>query len=213
MDITSKKVLNLNANWQIINIKDVKDAFVGMNGGDKNNPPVKALDITYYLDEEGNPIFNKLPMIRPVSWLEWMVLPIRQYDSVINTSNMKIRVPTVIVASNYHKIPKKKAYPNKRNLYDKQNGICGLTGKKLSWNQANIEHKIPKSQGGKESWENLMIADKEANSARGNKPYSELGIKPLFNHKTPAAVPISFTFSENDLKHNPDWVWFSSERN
>jgi 5-methylcytosine-specific restriction endonuclease McrA len=205
MNILNQKVLVVNGNWQAINIRTVQDAFVAMNGGDENNPPVKAIDITYGYDEDGNPDFETTPEMREVSWVEWMALPIREYDLVINTANMKIRVPTVVSASNFKKVPKKRFYPNKRNLYEKQRGICGLTGKRISFNQANIEHKIPRSKGGRDTWENLMVAEMKANSVRGNKPYEELGLKPLFHHKEPAPIPVSFTFKDGLHK---DWKWF-----
>jgi len=203
--VNRRIVLSLNANWQAIGLRSVAEAFVAMNGGSKDNPPVKALDISYSIDKNGEYEFDKMPSIFPVSWVEWIDLPIREYDLVLNTCKYKIRVPTVIVALNYNKIPKKSLYPTKKNLYDFQRGICGLTGRKISWSQANIEHKIPKSKGGRNTWENLIVADRDINNARGNKDYSELGLKPLFNHKTPAPIPAQFTIKKLE---SLDWRWF-----
>lgn len=206
MNITNRQiVLNLNANFQAINIRSVSDAFIAMNGGDANNPPVKALDIIYPRDENGDFDLNSPPDIVPVSWLEWLALPIYEHHLVINTSKCKIRVPSVIVSVNYFKVPKKRFSPNKRTLYDLQKGICGLTGRKISLKQANIEHKIPKSFGGKDTFENLMAVDKDINSKRGNKPYHTLGLRPLFKHQEPAPLPVSFTINP---EINRDWRWF-----
>lgn len=206
MNIIDRKiVLNLNANWQAINVRTVADAFVAMNGGTNGNPPVKALDIVYPIDSDGNYNFSEYESIRPVSWVEWLSLPIREFDLVVNTSKYKIRVPTVVVCVNFHKMPKKKFRPTKSVLMGLQKGICGLTGKKISMKQANIEHKIPRSQGGKNTFENLMAVDKDVNSKRGNKPYSELGYEPLFNHKEPAPIPVQYSIKE--LESN-DWRFF-----
>jgi hypothetical protein len=43
----------------------------------------------------------------PVSWVEWITLPIRSWDLTINSPNVKIRVPTVIIATNFNKMPVK----------------------------------------------------------------------------------------------------------
>lgn len=210
MDIVNRKiVLNLNGIWQAIDIRTVKQAFVGMNGGDKDNPPVKALDITYSLNEDGSYNFNEMPSIMPVTWAEWVQLPIREYDLVINTAKQKIRVPTVVVSANYKEIPKKQLSPSKKVLYEMQRGICGLTGRPITFKQANLEHKIPKSLGGKDTFENLMAVDKHVNSKRGNKPYSELGLKPLFHHKKPAPIPVNFTIKTYE---SLDWRWFMGDK-
>lgn len=197
-------VLSLNGNWQAIGVKTVAEAFTAMMGGTKNNPPVKALDFDYPQDANGNYDFEN-PVIKDVSWVEWLALPIREFDLVVNTSKHKIRVPTVVVAVNFKKMPKKRFRPTKKVLFELQKGICGLTGKPITFSQANIEHKKPKSQGGKDTFENLMVADKRANNARGDKPYSELGIVPRFNHKEPAPIPVSYTIKT--IQHH-DWKFF-----
>ncbi len=208
MNITDRKiVLNLNANFQAINISSPKSAFIAMMGGDDNNPPVKALDIVYPRKEDGSFDLNSQPDMIPVTWQEWLALPIYEHHLVVNTSKMKIRVPTVVVSVNYYKVPKKRFRPTKSVLYKIQKGICGITGKKMSFKEANIEHKIPKSKGGKDTFENLMAAISKENSKRGNKSYQELNIKPLFSHKEPAPMPVSFSIDTNT---NIDCKWFIS---
>jgi len=43
-----------------------------------------------------------------VTWDEWITLPIRPSDNAVQTVRGPIRVPTVIVAVNYAKVPKKR---------------------------------------------------------------------------------------------------------
>ena len=205
MNIIDRKVLSLNGLWQAIGVKTVKDAFVAMNGGDTNNPPAKALDISYPQNEDGSYNFNEYPTIIPVSWLEWITLPIREYDTVINTCKMKLRVPTVIVAVNFKKIPKKRFRPTRQVLYQLQKGICGYSGKHIPITKGNIEHKKPRSQGGKDTFENLMFVDKTINSFRGDKPLEEVGLKPLFHNKEPQPIPVPYAIKR--LEHS-DWKLF-----
>ncbi len=44
-----------------------------------------------------------------VTWEEWITLPIREQDEAVHTVRGQIRVPTVIVAVNYAKVPKKRS--------------------------------------------------------------------------------------------------------
>ena len=43
--------------------------------------------------------------IVPVRWDDWIKLPVREHDKAVNTPRGPVRVPTVIVAANYAKVP------------------------------------------------------------------------------------------------------------
>jgi hypothetical protein len=91
-DILNKTiVLVLNRNWQAINIRTPQDAFCQM-----------ATNVATALDIEGE------SHIRPVTWDEWITLPVRAGDHAVRTARGAIRVPTVIVAVNFAKVPKKR---------------------------------------------------------------------------------------------------------
>ena len=91
-DILKKTiVLVLNRNWQAINIRTPADAFCQM-----------ATNAATALDIEGD------EHIRPVKWDEWITLPVREGDHAVRTARGAIRVPTVIVAVNFAKVPKKR---------------------------------------------------------------------------------------------------------
>ena len=91
-DILNKTiVLVLNRNWQAINIRTPQDAFCQM-----------ATNVATALEIDGE------NHIRPVTWDEWITLPIRDGDNAVHTVRGAIRVPTVIVALNFAKVPKKR---------------------------------------------------------------------------------------------------------
>ena len=82
-DILNKTiVLVLNRNWQAINIRTPQEAFCQM-----------ATNVATALEIDGE------NHIRPVTWDEWITLPIRDGDNAVHTVRGAIRVPTVIVAS------------------------------------------------------------------------------------------------------------------
>ncbi len=140
--------LNLNANWQPVGFKTVKDAIVDLCGAESNGKPsTMALDIEYELDENGQPIFDEAKSMNPVSWEEWMMLPIRPWDLAINSPTRSIRVPTVIIATNFNKMPIKtfKGKPSKDGIWNRDQGICQYTGKKLTKDQSTIDHVIPRN--------------------------------------------------------------------
>jgi 5-methylcytosine-specific restriction endonuclease McrA len=51
-------------------------------------------------------------------------------------------------------------------LWLAQNGLCGLTGRKLEFDDMQLDHKMPRSRGGDNSIENLRWVCKDANQAK-----------------------------------------------
>jgi 5-methylcytosine-specific restriction endonuclease McrA len=200
--------LNLNASWQPVGFKTVKDAIVDLCGSESNGKPVTmALDIEYELDDNGQPIFDEAKSMNPVSWDEWMMLPIRPWDLAINSPTRSIRVPTVIIATNFNKMPIKtfKGKPSKDGIWNRDQGICQYTGKKLSKDQSTIDHVIPRSKGGQDTWTNMVVCDKTLNSKKGNKLNSEMGLKLRKDPIEPNPMPVSALIRE--AKHHT-WKHF-----
>src|SRR5208282_6833000 len=91
-DILNKTiVLVLNRNWQAINVRTPQEAFCMM-----------ATNVGTALEIEGE------NHIRPVTWDEWITLPMRPQDNAVQTVRGPIRVPTVIVAVNFARVPKRR---------------------------------------------------------------------------------------------------------
>lgn len=188
-------VLKLNKNWQPVGYSTVGKAIVDLAGGQA----AKALDLEYNLDEHGEPIGEPITM-NPVDWETWITLPVRPYDLVVHYANgTKImRVPTVLVAKNFNKMPIKifKGKPSKDAIWIRDNGTDQYTGKKLKREDATIDHVIPSSRGGKDKWENLVTTHKKINSEKGNKMNEEVGLTLIRTPKAPTPMPISALIRE-----------------
>lgn len=203
--------LNLNANWQPVGFKTVKDAIVDLCGCDHNGKPNSlALDIDYEVDDNGDPIMDAPKSMNPVSWDEWMTLPIRSWDLTVSSVNHIYRVPTVIIATNFKKMPVKhfKGKPSKDAIYNRDNGVCQYSGKKLDRHNATVDHVIPRSRGGADSWENFVLCSKDINSKKGNKLNSEIGLTLLKEPSVPQPIPMYALIRE--AKHQ-DWKHFLVE--
>lgn len=197
-------VLQLNGNWMPIAQKTVAEAVIAMTSQGES-PAALALDIAYDKDENGEYDFSSPTYMNPVGWNEWMTLPVREYDLAIRTVNTEIRVPTVLIATKFRKMPVKKPRATKFNVFERDRGICAYTGKKVSRGQGNIDHIIPRSRGGKNTWENMVWCDKDINSKKGDKLPHEVGLKLLTKPIAPAEIPVSMTFRE---AKRPEWIPF-----
>ncbi len=203
MDILDKQLtLALNAHWYALGCVSIRKAITALCSESNDDKAALAMDITMGIDENGNDV---LISAIPTEWDDWIHLPIRDSDLFIQTVNMKIRAPTVIISRRYEKIPMKRPRLSARAIMERDNFTCQYTNRKLSRSDLNIDHVLPKDRGGKELWENLVCSDRKVNSLKGNKLNSEIGLKLIRIPKAPPAIPVSISITE--ARHS-DWKPF-----
>ena len=174
-DILNKTiVLVLNRNWQAINIRTPQDAFCQM-----------ATNVATGLDIEGE------NHIRPVTWDEWITLPIREGDHAVHTARREIRVPTVIVAVNFAKVPKKRPKLSARNIRERDGNRCQYTGRLLHPDEGSLDHVVPRSRGGADTWENLVWSAKDVNQRKADRLPHEAGLRLLAVPRAPKELPVT----------------------
>jgi len=179
-DILNKSiVLVLDRNWQAINIRTPADAFCQMATN-----VATALEIEF-----GNGA--RAEALRPVTWDEWITLPIRDGDQAVHTVRGQIRVPTVIVSVNFARVPKKRPKLSARTIRERDGNRCQYTGKLLRADEGSLDHILPRSRGGKDEWENLVWSDKAVNARKGNRLPHEAGLKLLSVPRAPKELPVS----------------------
>ena len=174
-DILNKTiVLVLNRNWQAINIRTPQEAFCQM-----------ATNVATALEIDGE------NHIRPVTWDEWITLPLRDGDNAVHTVRGAIRVPTVIVAVNYARVPKKRPKLCAKAIRERDGNRCQYTGKLLRPDEGSLDHVLPRSRGGKDEWGNLVWSDKAVNAKKGNRLPHEAGLKLLTVPRAPKELPVT----------------------
>lgn len=170
----SYKTLVLNKYYFPVAVEGVQKTFGNIFSG-----AVIPLDITY---EEGDDArvnlenveyFTTVPSVR-----DWLSLPIRPYDDYLHTARGPVRIPQVVICTNFDRVIFNRVqFPTKHNIYKRDNYTCVYTGKKLTKEQLSVDHVVPRSKGGKDTWENLVTCDRLLNSKKSNKYLSEAGLK------------------------------------
>ena len=190
-DILNKQtVLVLNRHWRAIHVKTPAEAFCMMA-----SDAATALDIS-----EGN--------FLPTKWSDCIALPVRDCDQAVNTPRGPVRVPTVIMAVNYTRVPLRRPRFGARGIWERDGGVCQYSGRKLDHNEGNIDHVVPRSRGGKTAWENCVLAHREINSRKADRLPQEAGLRLRKPPTAPRALPASaFIRNHHGM---PDWEHFLS---
>jgi 5-methylcytosine-specific restriction endonuclease McrA len=192
--LTKATVLVLNRNWQAINIRTPQDAFCQMATN-----VATALDIELGDDARAE-------ALRPVTWDEWITLPIRDGDNAVRTARGAIRVPTVIVAVNYAKVPKKRPKLSAKNIRERDGNRCQYTGRLLHPDEGSLDHVVPRSRGGVDSWENLVWSAKDVNQRKADRLPHEAGLRLLNVPRAPKELPVSALI--RNAHGIPEWKLF-----
>lgn len=103
-------------------------------------------------------------------------------------------IPTVIRLRRYVNVPQRRARWSKRAILqrDKYTCVyCGLRpgdsqrGEIVTQRSFTIDHILPASRGGKNSWGNTVCACANCNQRKGNRTPHEANMKLLWEPKTP----------------------------
>ena len=188
-----KQVLVLNRSWQPINVMPVQKALVMM-----------STDVATAMD------FSDEGYFVPVRWKDWLELPVRDQDDGITTPSRVVRVPRVIIAIQFNKVPVKRPRLSLKHLWERDNHRCAYTQRVLKPDECSMEHVVPRSKGGATEWKNVVLADKRINNMRGNRSLEEAGLTLKIRPHVPTAKPFHETVRSN-LKF-AEWEFFVKKK-
>jgi 5-methylcytosine-specific restriction endonuclease McrA len=87
----------------------------------------------------------------------------------ISTVNFYIAVPRIVRLLFYDRLPRTDVKLNRRNIFARDGNRCQYCGKKFPTTELSLDHVIPKSCGGKATWENLVCACTDCNAKKGGR--------------------------------------------
>jgi 5-methylcytosine-specific restriction endonuclease McrA len=205
-DILDKPiVLSLNRAWQVIGHRTVKQALIALNGGAAGLPPALGVDIAYAPRADGTWDFDRPLHLNPLPWAEWVRLPVREFDFAVATPRLRVRVPTVMVATQFDRMPVRIPRVSRAAILARDRGVCQYTGEFVGRHGGNLDHVVPRDRGGRDTFENLVWAKREVNARKANRLPHEAGLRLLRKPAAPKPLPVSATL--RDARH-PDWRHF-----
>lgn len=161
------QVLVLNRHYQPVHVTSVKRAFALLYQG-----VAKAIDREYKLYE----------------FADWAALSAAGHDSV-QTVGRPIRIPRVLVLQAYEHLPKGKVRFSRLNIYARDHDTCQYCAKQLPRSELNLDHVVPRSQGGKTTWENVVCSCIPCNLKKGGRTPEQARLKLLSVPARPRWTP------------------------
>lgn len=110
-------------------------------------------------------------------WFAEKVEVIEFHDLFVHSSNTKFRLPSIIRLKSYiSKTSRAKVKYSKQNVILRDLAVCQYCGKHCSNKECTIDHVIPISKQGPESWDNVVVACRECNQKKANRTPAAAGM-------------------------------------
>ena len=117
-------------------------------------------------------------------------------EEVVRSEKLAYPKPLIIRLLNYIKSKIKTFKVNRNRIYKRDNHECAYCGSKK---QLTIDHIIPKSRGGKNTWNNLISSCLSCNLKKGDRTPDEAGMPLRFSAKVPNLL-------SSDLYTSKIWI-------
>ncbi len=108
----------------------------------------------------------------------------------IRTVRFQIAVPKIIRLLDYDRLPKAVVKLNRRNLYARDRNHCQYCGRKYPTSELSLDHVVPRSQGGGNSWSNIVCACLRCNVRKGGRTPFQANMKLIARPTRPRRSPI-----------------------
>lgn len=179
-------VLVVNRFFQPVQITSARRAFLLLYGG-------SALAI----DESGE----------MHDFLTWRTLPVRDGDDGLAIIGGSLRIPRVLHLRRYDRTRRPVIRLSRKNVMLRDAHQCQYCGRRPPVRDLNIDHVMPRSRGGPDSWENLVTACRVCNLRKGWRTPDEAAMRLI---RPPA--PPRWTSTMQILMGSPspfeEWVPF-----
>jgi 5-methylcytosine-specific restriction endonuclease McrA len=185
--VLDTKVLVLNRSYLPVHITSVRRAFSLLYQG-----------IAYAVNEQ----------YHTFDFASWADLSVSLQDDSVGLVDRVIRVPRVILLLAYDRLPRRQVRFSRFNIYNRDRNVCQYCGAEFPRSELNLDHVVPRSQGGASRWENVVCSCHACNRRKGGRTPEQAGMRLLQTPRRPDWTP--FMLENFSLRHYREWMPFLS---
>ncbi len=108
----------------------------------------------------------------------------------IYTARLSLIIPRIIRLLHYDKVRPYSVKLTRRNIYFRDDNTCQYCGRSFRNADLNIDHVIPRSRGGHDTWVNLVCACVRCNIKKGSRTPRESRMKLIRKPTQPRLDPL-----------------------
>lgn len=121
----------------------------------------------------------------------WSQLAVARDAEAIGTPGGPIRIPRVIVLLAFDRLPKRHVRFSRINLMARDSFQCQYCGRRPHRAELNLDHVVPRSLGGRSTWENVVTSCVDCNRKKGGRTPRQAHLKLLRKPERPRWTPLA----------------------
>jgi 5-methylcytosine-specific restriction endonuclease McrA len=143
-----------------------------------------------FLDAQYRPLRIE-PWQRAISDLFLGKIEVVEYsrDRTIRGVNRAHPMPSVVRVLRVFKRDRIRIKFSRLNIYARDRFTCAYCRTRKATEDLTFDHVVPRSRGGKTTWENIVTCCVDCNGAKGDKTPAEAGMRLAAPPKKPAYLP------------------------
>lgn len=149
--------------------------------------------------------------IKVISWRRAITLSflgkvdvLEAYECYLRSPSVAIPMPAVVKLNRFVKHLPRRVKFCRQNLYTRDNFTCQYCHRSFPAGQLTYDHVVPRSKGGKTTWDNVVTACTRCNLKKGNKLPHQINARLLAEPQEPDWLPV---FPNNLRADNTPAVW------
>lgn len=130
------------------------------------------------------------------------VVVLEEYeDREVRSVTFSMKIPAVIQYMGNALKKRKGIRFSKENVYMRDKGKCQYCNLPVPRPHATYDHVVPRTQGGKTRWENIVIACRDCNQKKGGRTPLQAGMRLVSEPVKPKSLPetLRLTFTRENL--------------
>jgi len=134
--------------------------------------------------------------IKLISWRRALTLltlgkveVLEEYDRDVRTVSLVIKVPAVVRLLRTFRRHQKPVKFSRVNIYARDSYRCQYCGKRTSISELTYDHVVPRAQGGRTTWTNIVTCCYDCNRRKGNRTPEQAGMRLRSRPVQPRWVP------------------------
>ena len=108
----------------------------------------------------------------------------------VTTVNFYVAVPRIIRLLFYDRLPRTEVKFNRRNIFARDRNHCQYCGKRFPTTELSLDHVIPRTMGGKATWDNIVCACTNCNVKKGGRTPKQAGMTLIHKPVKPKHNPM-----------------------
>lgn len=158
---------------------------------------------------------------RVVSWqkaitmfFDGKVEVLSEYDEDIRSVSITVKMPAVVRLVRHVRHARRGVKFSRANVLARDGLACQYCGRSAPSRELTFDHVVPRSQGGRTTWENIVTACARCNSQKGGRTPEQAGMKLRKAPTRPKELPfvhVRLDYGRGIPEAWQSWMWWQSE--